>query len=120
MDPLTYSDFVAVRLKGGDAILENLDPGKCDLLHNAIGVSGEAGELLDAVKKHIIYGQPLDRANILEELGDLEFYLQGLRNCLLVDREEILRLNVEKLQKRYPVTYTDQAAKTRADKKPHA
>ena len=112
----TYSDFVAVRAKGGEDIQASLDPGKCDLMHMAIGVSGEAGELLDAVKKHVIYGKPLDRENVIEELGDIEFYLAGIRNTLGVPRSFIIESNVAKLQKRYPVQYTDAAAIARADK----
>ena len=47
-----------------------------------VGVSGEAGELLDAVKKAVIYRKPLDLENVIEELGDLEFYMEGLRQGL--------------------------------------
>lgn len=112
----TYSDFVAVRVKGGEDILAGLDHGKCDLLHMAIGISGEAGELLDAVKKHVIYGKPLDRENVIEELGDLEFYLAGIRNTLALPREFIIESNVAKLQKRYPISYSDAHAIARADK----
>lgn len=114
--PDVYADFVAVRMKGGEDILANLDPGKADLWHGATGVSGEAGELLDCVKKHVIYGQPLNRENLLEELGDIEFYLQAIRNTIGVSREEILKQNFDKLLARYPVEYTDAAAKARADK----
>lgn len=114
----TYSDFVAVRTKGGEEILSNLDHGKCDLVHMAIGISGEAGELLDAVKKHVIYGKPLNRENVIEELGDIEFFLAGIRNTLGVPREFIIESNIAKLRKRYPVSYTDAAAIARADK-PH-
>ena len=115
-DEDTYSDFVAVRAKGGEDIQASLDPGKCDLMHMAIGISGEAGELLDAVKKHVIYGKPLDWENVIEELGDLEFYLAGIRNTLSLPRQFIIETNVAKLQKRYPVQYTDAAAIARADK----
>jgi NTP pyrophosphatase (non-canonical NTP hydrolase) len=111
-----YPDFVAVRSKGGEAIAESLDPGKCDLMHMAIGIAGESGEFLDCVKKHIIYGQPLNRENALEELGDIEFYLQGARNALGLSREEVLAANIAKLEKRYPVEYSDSSAKARADK----
>ena len=111
-----YSDFVAVRTKGGEDILSSLDPGKCDLLHMTIGVCGEAGELLDCVKKHIIYGQPLDQEWLIEELGDIEFYLQGIRNASGLPREHIIKKNVEKLQKRYPVQYSNEKALSRDDK----
>lgn len=111
-----YTDFVAGRMKGGEAIHASLTPGKCDLLHGAIGVAGEAGELLDAVKKHVIYGQPLNLKNAIEELGDIEFYLQAIRNTLGIPREHIIKKNVAKLQQRYPVTYSDEKALSRDDK----
>ncbi len=83
----------------------------------AIGISGEAGELLDAIKKQVIYRKPLDRENVLEELGDLEFYMEGIRQGLGITREQCLAANIAKLGKRYEgMRYTDTAAQERADK----
>ena len=39
-----------------------------DLMHAALGLSGEAGEFADCIKKHLAYGQPLDKANAAEEI----------------------------------------------------
>lgn len=86
------------------------------LVHAAVGVSGEAGELLDAVKKHWIYGKPLDVANLIEEVGDALFYLQALATEAGFTLDEAMIQNVVKLSKRYPEGYTDQAAQERADK----
>lgn len=86
------------------------------LLHAAIGISGEAGELLDAVKKTWVYGKTLDRENLLEELGDLEWYMAAMRIVLDVSRNEILARNTAKLRLRYPQNYTNAAALARADK----
>lgn len=44
--------------------------------HAAMGIVGEIGELVDAIKKHTIYGKPLDTVNIMEEIGDCLFYLR--------------------------------------------
>jgi NTP pyrophosphatase (non-canonical NTP hydrolase) len=86
-------------------------------MHMAIGISGEAGELLDAIKKQVIYRKPLDRENVLEELGDLEFYMEGIRQGLGITREQCLAANIAKLGKRYEgMRYTDTAAQERADK----
>jgi hypothetical protein len=41
-------------------LTETLDSFTYDMLHAALGISGEAGELLDAVKKSFIYGKVLD------------------------------------------------------------
>lgn len=48
--------------------------------HALLGIIGELGELTDAHKKHAIYEKPLDRGNVIEELGDIRFYLQMLEN----------------------------------------
>jgi len=48
------------------------------VLHAAVGISGEAGEVLDTAKKTWVYGKELDRENILEESGDLLFYISAL------------------------------------------
>lgn len=86
------------------------------LVHAAIGVAGESGELLDAVKKHWIYKAELDRENILEECGDALFYLQALLAECGYSMEKAMRFNIEKLRKRYPEGYTDEAARERKDK----
>jgi NTP pyrophosphatase (non-canonical NTP hydrolase) len=116
---VSYQKMVKALAKPGFAILESLDSDKCHLLHMAVGVSGEAGELIDAVKKHVIYGKPLDMENIKEELGDLEFYMEGLRGKLGLTRAEILAANMDKLETRYlDMLYSDSAAQARADKAP--
>ena len=46
--------------------------------HMALGILGELGEILDAVKKHYVYGKPLDKVNLMEEVGDIFWYLAGL------------------------------------------
>ena len=86
-------------------------------MHAAVGVSGEAGELLDAVKKTWVYGRELDIANLQEELGDLLFYMQALMIEVGLSFEGVMRANMEKLAKRYPEGYTNEAARERADKK---
>jgi NTP pyrophosphatase (non-canonical NTP hydrolase) len=99
-----------------DSRVKPLGTFTLDLLHAAVGTSGEAGELLDAVKKHWVYNKPLDRTNVIEELGDLEFYMAAMRLVLGVSRDQVLQANVDKLCKRYPAGYTDAAAAARADK----
>ena len=114
---IIYSDMVKQLAKPGQAIIDSLDASQAHNLHMAIGVAGEGGELLDAVKKSAIYQKPLDRENIIEELGDLEFYMEGLRQNLNISRQECLDVNFKKLGKRYRGhKYSDQQAQDRADK----
>lgn len=112
-----YSAMVKAKTKPGAAILAQLTPDNAHLLHMAVGICGESGELIDAVKKAAIYGKELDRQNVIEELGDLEFYMEGLRAGLGISRAQCLEANMAKLGKRYATgTYSDQQARERADK----
>jgi NTP pyrophosphatase (non-canonical NTP hydrolase) len=108
---LHYEEFVSKLLK--------TDTLRMEKLHCGLGVTGEAGELADAIKKEIIYGKPLDRENIVEELGDLLFYLVATCNVYNIDLEEVVSHNVNKLNTRYAsLEYSDKAAQERADKNP--
>jgi NTP pyrophosphatase (non-canonical NTP hydrolase) len=80
------------------------------LLHGAIGLCTETGELQDALKKHIMYGKELDLLNMKEELGDVLWYVSLLINELDSSFEEIMEMNIKKLQKRYPQGFTPEAA----------
>jgi NTP pyrophosphatase (non-canonical NTP hydrolase) len=106
---MTYADFVKARFTKRNLGVEGI-------LHAAIGISGEAGELLDAIKKTWVYGKDLDRANVIEELGDLEWYCEAMRQSLGITRDEVIAANVAKLEVRYPVSYSDELALARLDK----
>ena len=109
-ETIRYDQFVRQLFKA--------DTEKTMALHAALGVCGEAGELGDAIKKQYIYGKPADYVNIIEELGDIEFYLQAVRNHYQISRAIVIQANAEKLSKRYVgLKYTDEAAINRADKK---
>lgn len=113
---IDFAQMVHQLAKDGDAILSSMDGDDAHNLHMAVGISGEAGELLDAIKKQVIYRKPLDRVNVVEELGDLEFYMEGLRQRLGITREETLEANIAKLGVRYQHGYSDEQAQQRADK----
>lgn len=111
-----HAELVRALAKSGAQIKEEMTPSDAHLLHMSMGVAGEAGEILDVLKKSIIYRKPLDRDHLKEELGDIEFFLQGIREELGISRSECLALNIEKLRKRYPAGYTNKSAQIRADK----
>ena len=113
---INHSEMVKALVKSGKTIAEEMTPEQAHMLHMAVGVSGESGELLDAVKKHVVYRKAVDRANVVEELGDLEFYMEGLRQGLNITREECIEANIAKLSVRYQGKYSNNAAIERADK----
>lgn len=114
---VSYSEFVATLIKPGVDILSEMSPADANLMHMAIGVAGEGGELLDAIKRRVIYRKQLDIENVTEELGDLEFFMEGVRAATGITREQCLAHNRAKLAVRYEsLTYSNQAASDRADK----
>lgn len=120
---IDHQDMVRDLQKPGEAILAQMTPLMAATIHMAGAAQSEAGELFDAVKRWAFFGKFLDRENVVEELGDIEFYLEGLRQNLGISREETLIANLSKLVKgerpRYPGgVFSDVATIARADKQP--
>ena len=72
------------------------------LINGVMGLCGEAGESIDIVKKHLFHGHELIRDKLIEELGDVAWYLAETCTALNIDLENVLSQNIEKLKKRYP------------------
>ena len=75
------------------------------LLTAALGLTAEAGEFTEVVKKIILQGKPYNEENVFHlkrELGDICWYIA--QACMALDTtfDEIIEMNVEKLQSRYP------------------
>lgn len=70
-----------------------------------VGCAGEGGEIIDLWKKILHHGKPWNDENkqkMIDECGDMFWYLSHLMEVLDVDVEEVLERNVEKLKSRYP------------------
>ena len=96
-------DFVALsdRLVALDSKGINIER----LLTGAVGLSAEAGELMEIVKKLIFQGKAVNDETIFHmkrELGDVMWYVMQVLMALDTPLEEVVAMNVEKLQKRYP------------------
>jgi len=75
------------------------------LLTAALGMSAEAGEFTEVVKKIFLQGKPYNEDNIFHmkrELGDICWYLAQACMALDTNFDEILEMNFEKLSARYP------------------
>ena len=77
------------------------------LLHAAMGLATESGELLDALKKHIFYGKKLDLVNVREELGDIFWYAALLAHAGGFTLEDTMERNLAKLKARYPSKFSE-------------
>ena len=83
------------------------------LLHAGIGLATEAGEFLDALKKHVFYGKELDRVNLREEMGDIFWYCAIIADQLDVQFSEVMERNITKLKARYGEKFSEDKAVTR-------
>lgn len=96
-----------------DANGKNKDPG--GLLNGCLGLSGEAGELNDLVKKWIFHKKPLDREHMKKEIGDVCWYIADICHSMGFDLGEIFQMNIDKLKVRYPEGFSEQRANNRSE-----
>ena len=95
---------------------------RSDLPYEAIcsnmcmGLAGETGETVDIFKKHIYQGKDLDINDVIEEIGDILWYIANLCNVNRITMKECMESNVKKLRKRYPNGFSIKDALERADK----
>ena len=103
------SDLPALLSRATELDVEN----DCDvprLLTAALGISAEAGEFTEVVKKIILQGKPYNEENVFHmkrELGDICWYIA--QACMALDTtfDEIIEMNVRKLEASYPVGELD-------------
>ncbi|PGT79483.1 nucleotide pyrophosphohydrolase [Bacillus cereus] len=98
------------------------------VLNAALGLTGEAGEVADVVKKAIFHGHGFDPAHcprevegnthkIALELGDILYYLSIMSHEMGYTLEDIAQMNIAKLAKRYPDGFSREASQARVDVK---
>ncbi len=78
--------------------------------HGVMGAVTEAGELMDIVKKSKIYGKKFDKIHMIEEIGDLMWYLAILCDDLGISFEKVWDKNIKKLKVRYPDKFSKKNA----------
>lgn len=101
-----------------------VNPSRSSVKHNQFDAGRHfldmlinTGSILDIVKKHVVYGKPLNEQFLVVHLHRLRRQLDRLYVQSNVTRDVVLLANMEKLGQRYTEgTYTDEAAIARADK----
>ncbi len=72
------------------------------IVHAALGIGGESGEILDHVKKVAYNHRELDVNHLVAEIGDCVWYINFMLANLKVDWSTVLKKNIAKLEARYP------------------
>ena len=97
-DNLTANDYQRMAMRTAGKYKSDYD-----MLRNAVyGLNGEAGEVIDLLKKHEFQGHELDKEKLIDEAGDVAWYIALLAQALGMTLQDILQHNVNKLMKRYP------------------
>ncbi|MCI1985821.1 MAG: nucleoside triphosphate pyrophosphohydrolase family protein [Lactobacillus sp.] len=79
-------------LAGNEHVLTNL----------ALGLSSDAGQVVDSIKRYTFQGQDLNKDKLQHELGDVLWYLSQIALWADIDFEAVGQANLESLAKRYP------------------
>ena len=77
-----------------------LTSGSDRLVENTLGLVGEAGEVAEKIKKLIRDNSRYANEEIMKELGDVVFYATALANIYGRGLQEVLELNIQKLDDR--------------------
>ena len=75
------------------------------ITHCTLGLAGEAGEVADEIKKILGHGKPIDKAKILNEVGDVLFYADRVLAAFGATMSECMEANFSKLSTRYPTGF---------------
>lgn len=72
------------------------------ILFACLGLSGEVGEVNDIIKKDLFHEKPWDDMHLKKEIGDVLWYIAMLCYSLGYDMDEIMQMNIDKFNQRYP------------------
>jgi NTP pyrophosphatase (non-canonical NTP hydrolase) len=113
---MTFNDYQAGANRTGNVLAEDL---ASNLNHAALGLTTEVGEFVSEVKRIVRYGKactPEMHDHMVEELGDVMWYIAIAAETLGVRMEEMAEKNIDKLRLRFPDKFSNEAAEARADK----
>ena len=85
------------------------------ILMAALGLCGESGEFADQIKKIIYHAHPRSRAKLIEELGDVLWYIAEACSACQIELEDIAIENINKLEKRYPDGFSTERSINRTE-----
>jgi len=84
------------------------DSPEAKIENGVLGMCGEAGECADLLKKHRHQKHDFDRDKLLEEVGDVLWYVAETAAGLGATLEEVAQRNIDKLKERYPKGFDPQ------------
>ena len=104
----SYQEFVESTKAGNLSFKEQM-------MLAGLGLTGEAGEVADLIKKKFFHKHEIDRNEFVKEIGDVLWYLAFLANSMGIDLDECIDININKLNERYPNGFSSEASIARVD-----
>ena len=108
---MTGNEYQTLAMRTSNAALTTSE----HIINGALGLAGESGEVADLVKKRFMQGHSLDREHLAKELGDICWYIAETATAIGYDLDTIMQMNIDKLRKRYPVTFDAERSQHRAE-----
>lgn len=93
----------------------NCDIIIAQLLNGVLGLTGEAGEVSDLVKKGIFHEKGIDLEHLKKELGDCAWYLAMICDACGFTLDDVMQTNIDKLKARYPEGFDTYRANNRVE-----
>ena len=85
------------------------------LMNGCLGLAGEAGECCDLLKKHQFQDGREIQEKLLDELGDVLWYVATTAEALNVPLETVMQVNIDKLRARYPKRFDAERSQHREE-----
>ena len=108
-NPLTLEEYQSLAARtagaGGD--------GERRLIIAALGLTGEAGEFANMVKKLTAHGHEISPEILADELGDVLWYVAEAASASGLSLGDLAQQNVEKLRRRYPEGFSEERSRNR-------
>lgn len=80
------------------------------IIHAAMGISTESGEVMDILKKHFIYRKPIELSRFADEIGDLMWYCALMLDACGYSFPQVMEANIAKLKARFGDKFSADAA----------
>jgi NTP pyrophosphatase (non-canonical NTP hydrolase) len=91
------------------------DGGKPAPAYLGLGLTGEAGEIAEMIKKGVYHGHELNRTLVADELGDVLWYVAVMADRFGWSLSEVAERNIAKLKRRYPEGFSEEASRNREE-----
>jgi len=92
--------------KSAIATKKQWDDPKFERMYLAMSIAGEAGEVIEIIKKHVRDGTEINLEKLKLELGDVLWYIAALSDAFDLNLDDVAVANIDKLRKRHGESFS--------------